>query len=78
MSGGGQYTGLALAALADRGITEPSQELLRMEIIHQHLSEAACLAALIGQRELAKGINFHVERVRIMCQQVELGSRIVP
>jgi len=73
-----KYSQYAEAALAERGIREPSQELLRMEIIHQHLSEAACLAALIGQRELARGINFHVERVQIMCQQVELGSRIVP
>jgi hypothetical protein len=73
-----KYTSYAEAALAERGITQPSNELLRLELVHIHLQEAACLAALIGQHELERGINFHVERVRIMSRQVELGSKIVP
>lgn len=73
-----QYTRYALEALKERGVIDPSTELLRLEIINQHLGEAACLATLLGLLELEKGIAFQALRARTMRQQVEAGSRIIP
>ena len=73
-----KYTQYALAALKERGIQEPSQELLRLELVYIHLEEAACLASLIGQKELAKGIQFHLLRVRIQRSFAERFSVIAP
>jgi hypothetical protein len=74
---GGQYTTLALTALADRGIKEPSQELLRLEVTCIHLEEACLFAGLAEQPELERQIASVIVRVRDQRQIVETCSVIV-
>ena len=71
-----KYTDYALENLKERGITSPSTELLRLELIHQHLDEAACLASLINQRELERAIASVLLKVRDQRHIVERCSVI--
>ena len=71
-----KYTGYALATLAERGITQPSQELLRLELVHIHLEEACCLASILGQRELERSIATVLLKVRDQRGVVERCSVI--
>lgn len=67
----------ALTALAERGITSPTTELLRLELMNQHLAEAGCLAAMLGQRPLEAHIEHAAEAGRRLRRLVEHGAQII-
>lgn len=68
----------AVAALAERGVTSPSTELLRLEMLVQHLDEAACLASTLGQLDLERRIGLVLTQARDQRTAVEMYSRIAP
>lgn len=67
----------ALTALAERGITTPTNELLRLELMNQHLAEAGCLAAMLGQRPLEAHIERAADAGRRLRRLVEMGTHII-
>ena len=71
-----KYTGYAEQALAERGQLHPSNELLRLELVHIHLEEACCLASILGQRELERSIATVLLKVRDQRGVVERCSVI--
>ena len=71
-----KYTGYAEQALAERGQLHPSNELVRLELVHIHLEEACCLASLLDQRELERAIASIIVRVRDQQGVVETCSVI--
>ncbi len=73
-----KHTGYALANLQERGVTHPSQELVRLELVHIHLEEAACLASLLEQRELGRSIASITVRVRDQRDFIERYCVIAP
>lgn len=66
----------AVAALAERGISSPSQELLRLQQVIQHLEAAAALASSLGQHELELLVCLPLGRARAQLQLVERHSKI--
>lgn len=68
---------LAATALAQRGIADPTTQLVRLEMLRQHLDEAACLAAMLGERDLERAISVPSEAARTL-QQVEATERRPP
>ena len=51
------FTELARQALNGRGVSDPTTEQLRQEMMVQHLKEAAILASLLGQEPIAKKLE---------------------
>jgi len=61
----------ALTALAERGITSPTTELLRLELMNQHLAEAGGLAAMLGLGRVAASLEHAAEAGRRLRRLVE-------
>lgn len=73
-----KYAGYAEQELEERGIKDPSTELLRLELIVQHLREAESLAAMLGLLDLEHTIQKSSIKARDIRGEVEHGSRITP
>jgi hypothetical protein len=69
-------TAHAVAALAERGISSPSIELIRLEMAIQHLEEACCLFQVLDQYELELLTNGLMGKAMAQRQLVERYSMI--
>jgi len=73
-----KYAQYAEESLAERGIQNPSTELLRFEMAIHHMAEAESLAATLGLRRLEKKISEAAAMARDDRYVVELISKVAP